>query len=153
MPAPAIVGEMGYGRATSVTAIGDAVNTASRLEGLTKEYGCQLVVSETVARRPASISPSASATRSRSAAGASGSACSRSPTPGLAGAGSHSEAGAPVDGDQGGFIVGGAPPMKTGERTCERKRSLPSSPRTQSATTSAIRMAGSDGSTGAPSAA
>ena len=46
---PAIVGEMGYGRATSITAIGDAVNTASRLETLTKDYGCQLVVSETVA--------------------------------------------------------------------------------------------------------
>jgi adenylate cyclase len=45
----AIVGEMGHGHATSITAIGDAVNTASRLETLTKEYGCQLVVSETVA--------------------------------------------------------------------------------------------------------
>jgi adenylate cyclase len=40
-----IVGEMGYGRATSVTAIGDAVNTASRLESLTKELDAQLVVS------------------------------------------------------------------------------------------------------------
>lgn len=48
---PAIVGEMGYARATSVTAIGDAVNTASRLEALTKEYGAQLVVSEEIARR------------------------------------------------------------------------------------------------------
>ena len=46
---PAIVGEMGHGRATSITAIGDAVNTASRLEALTKEYGCQLIVSEAVA--------------------------------------------------------------------------------------------------------
>ncbi|HEY7687192.1 MAG TPA: adenylate/guanylate cyclase domain-containing protein [Dongiaceae bacterium] len=46
----AIVGEMGHGHATSITAIGDAVNTASRLETLTKEYHCQLVVSETVAR-------------------------------------------------------------------------------------------------------
>ena len=44
-----IVGEMGYGRTTSLTAIGDAVNTASRLETLTKTYGCQLVVSEYVA--------------------------------------------------------------------------------------------------------
>jgi adenylate cyclase len=48
---PAIVGEMGYGHAVSVTAIGDAVNTASRLEALTKDYACQLVVSEMVARR------------------------------------------------------------------------------------------------------
>jgi len=46
---PIIVGEMGYGSASSITAIGDAVNTASRLEELTKEYGCELVVSETVA--------------------------------------------------------------------------------------------------------
>jgi adenylate cyclase len=46
---PAIVGEMGHGHATSITAIGDAVNTASRLEALTKDYGCQLIVSETVA--------------------------------------------------------------------------------------------------------
>jgi len=46
-----IVGEMGYGRAAAITAIGDAVNTASRLEGLTKTYECELVVSdETVAR-------------------------------------------------------------------------------------------------------
>ena len=48
---PVIVGEMGYGKAAAITAIGDAVNTASRLEALTKEYDCELVVSdETVAR-------------------------------------------------------------------------------------------------------
>jgi adenylate cyclase len=35
---PAIVGEMGYGSAVSVTAVGDSVNTASRIEGLTKTY-------------------------------------------------------------------------------------------------------------------
>jgi len=46
----AIVGEMGYGGSTAITAIGDTVNTASRLEALTKEYDCQLVVSETVVR-------------------------------------------------------------------------------------------------------
>jgi adenylate cyclase len=46
---PAIVGEMGYARAVSLTAIGDTVNTASRLEGLTKEFDAELVVSETVA--------------------------------------------------------------------------------------------------------
>lgn len=46
----AIVGEMGYGNSTAITAIGDTVNTASRLEALTKEYDCQLVLSETVVR-------------------------------------------------------------------------------------------------------
>jgi adenylate cyclase len=48
---PIIVGEMGYGAATAITAIGDAVNTASRLEELTKEYGVELVVSAEVAWR------------------------------------------------------------------------------------------------------
>ncbi len=47
---PVIVGEMGYGRSVSVTAIGDAVNTASRLEAMTKDFGAQLVVSDRVAR-------------------------------------------------------------------------------------------------------
>ncbi len=47
--AAVIVGEMGYGRATSVTAIGDAVNTASRLEALTKDYAAQLIVSAPLA--------------------------------------------------------------------------------------------------------
>jgi adenylate cyclase len=48
---PIIVGEMGYGGATAMTAIGDAVNTASRLEELTKEFACELVVSEVVVSR------------------------------------------------------------------------------------------------------
>lgn len=43
---PAIVGEMGYERAAQITAIGDTVNTASRLESLTKEFGAELVVSQ-----------------------------------------------------------------------------------------------------------
>ena len=46
---PVIVGEMGWGRTTSLTAIGDAVNTASRLEAATKEFRAELVVSEEVA--------------------------------------------------------------------------------------------------------
>jgi adenylate cyclase len=45
---PAIVGEMGHGRASGATAIGDTVNTASRLEAACKELGCELVVSEAV---------------------------------------------------------------------------------------------------------
>jgi adenylate cyclase len=48
---PVIVGEMGHGRATSLTAIGDAVNTASRLESMNKEFKSQLIVSEVVATR------------------------------------------------------------------------------------------------------
>jgi adenylate cyclase len=50
---PAIVGEMGWGGAKALTAIGDAVNTASRLETLTKEFGCQLVLSDALARAAA----------------------------------------------------------------------------------------------------
>jgi adenylate cyclase len=48
---PAIVGEMGYGTAISITAVGDSVNTASRIEALTKTYACELVISEAVAQR------------------------------------------------------------------------------------------------------
>ena len=48
---PAIVGEMGYGTAISITAVGDSVNTASRIENLTKTFTCELVVSEAVVLR------------------------------------------------------------------------------------------------------
>ena len=55
---PAIVGEIGYAGAAPLTAIGDTVNTASRLEGLAKEYGVELVVSdEVVARAGAERNP------------------------------------------------------------------------------------------------
>jgi adenylate cyclase len=46
---PVILGEMGYGSSVSVTAIGDTVNTASRLEALTKDFAVQLILSETLA--------------------------------------------------------------------------------------------------------
>jgi adenylate cyclase len=46
----AIVGSMGYGHTVTVTAIGDAVNAASRLEAETKILGVELVVSDAVAR-------------------------------------------------------------------------------------------------------
>src|SRR5262245_10146519 len=48
---PAVVGQMGYGPALYLTAVGDTVNTAARLEELTKTYHCELVISEPVARR------------------------------------------------------------------------------------------------------
>ena len=48
---PAIVGRMGYGDGAQLTAVGDTVNVAARLEQLTKEYTCALVMSEEVAAR------------------------------------------------------------------------------------------------------
>ena len=42
---PAIVGEMGYGPATGLTAIGDTVNVASRLEGIAKEHDVEVAIS------------------------------------------------------------------------------------------------------------
>jgi adenylate cyclase len=48
---PAIVGEMGYGQAMSLTAIGDMVNIASRLEGMTKDFACEMVVSDDLVTR------------------------------------------------------------------------------------------------------
>jgi adenylate cyclase len=48
---PAVVGRMGYGEAIYLTAVGDTVHVASRLEALTKDYDCELVVSEAVTRR------------------------------------------------------------------------------------------------------
>lgn len=45
---PAIVGAMGYGAVKSLTAIGDTVNVASRLEAVAKEFDVTLVVSEPV---------------------------------------------------------------------------------------------------------
>jgi adenylate cyclase len=48
---PVILGEMGYGRVTSLTAVGDTVNVAARLEALTKEFDVQLVVSARLAER------------------------------------------------------------------------------------------------------
>lgn len=50
---PAVVGRMGYGATVHLTAIGDTVNVASRLQDSTKEYACQLVISEQVAQQAA----------------------------------------------------------------------------------------------------
>ncbi|MCO5071423.1 MAG: adenylate/guanylate cyclase domain-containing protein [Rhizobiaceae bacterium] len=45
----AIVGTMGYGKTMGVTAIGDTVNIASRLESVAKEFNAAIVISETAA--------------------------------------------------------------------------------------------------------
>jgi len=45
----AIVGAMGPPRSQIITAIGDAVNTCARLESLTKEYSCAVVISRQAA--------------------------------------------------------------------------------------------------------
>ncbi|CAN7706536.1 adenylate/guanylate cyclase domain-containing protein [Rhizobium leguminosarum] len=46
---PAVVGTMGYGRVRNMTAIGDTVNVASRLESAAKEFEAAIVISEPVA--------------------------------------------------------------------------------------------------------
>ena len=47
---PAALGEVGYRGTRTLSAVGDTVNTASRLQELTKQYGVPLVVSQRVAR-------------------------------------------------------------------------------------------------------
>jgi len=46
-----VVGRMGYATTTYLTAVGDTVHVAARLEALTKDYACDLVLSEEVAAR------------------------------------------------------------------------------------------------------
>ena len=46
----AVVGRMGRGVAKYLTAVGDTVHVASRLQDLTKQYKCQLIISESVAQ-------------------------------------------------------------------------------------------------------
>jgi adenylate cyclase len=45
----AIVGSMGPPRSQIITAIGDTVNTTARLESLTKDYECVLILSRRAA--------------------------------------------------------------------------------------------------------
>jgi adenylate cyclase len=46
----AVVGEIGIGAARVFTTLGDAANTAARLEALCKEFQCEAVISEDVCR-------------------------------------------------------------------------------------------------------
>jgi adenylate cyclase len=48
---PAVVGRMGFAEAAYLTAVGDTVHVAARLEELTKTYASELVISEAVAAR------------------------------------------------------------------------------------------------------
>jgi adenylate cyclase len=48
---PLVIGRIGHPATAAITVIGPAVNAASRLEGLTKEKKCQLIVSREVAYR------------------------------------------------------------------------------------------------------
>ena len=55
---PLVVGHIGHADTASVTVIGSTVNAASRLEALTKEKGCQLIVATDVLAR-AGVAPDA----------------------------------------------------------------------------------------------
>ena len=44
-------GRRGHGASVHLTAIGDTVNVASRLQDATKEFNCQLVISDEVAKQ------------------------------------------------------------------------------------------------------
>ena len=48
---PLVMGEIGHEESAAMTVIGRSVNTASRLEAMTKDHGCQLIVSHAAFQR------------------------------------------------------------------------------------------------------
>ena len=56
---PAVLGRVGGGRARSLTALGDSVNIASRLESLNKAFGSVLVASDAAVRASGLTFPAA----------------------------------------------------------------------------------------------
>lgn len=60
---PVILGDLGYGATTSLTAVGDTVNVASRLEAIAKQHDSELAFSDEVATRAGLSLDTAVATR------------------------------------------------------------------------------------------
>lgn len=50
-----LLGRIGYGDSIALTVIGNAVNVASRLEALTKQYGMQIIISSDLAKLAGSL--------------------------------------------------------------------------------------------------